>query len=360
MNIIRKAVNQKKSISDIELLTRLKKSKIPLVLWGASKLAKLIYRILKDNNIPVSSVFIDNPNDNIGFYGIKIKSFDEICSTYERFNIIIAHSEYHLRNTLLNNEHVEDIFTIFDFPRHGFSWDNKFLIDNSNEINLFYDNLSDTFSKESFEAYVISRATNSWDRIQPFIVDNQYFLDFIKLTKSEVFIDCGAYTGDTLLDFVQKTQGEFVKYFAYEPSPVNSKILENIIADRKLDNVEIVRKGAWDKQEYFSFEEDTDTSHMTTSITSNNSITIETDLIDNLVSPPITFIKMDIEGAELMALKGASKTISVHKPKLAIAIYHRTDDLITIPAYIKELRPDYKFYFRIHTKLGTDAVLYAL
>ncbi len=71
-------------------------------------------------------------------------------------------------------------------------------------------------------------------------------------------------------------------------------------------------------------------------------------------------IKMDIEGAELEALKGAKKTIQRDKPKLAICIYHKTEDLWEIPLYIKELVSEYCLYIR-HQTFGTgDTVLYAV
>lgn len=69
---------------------------------------------------------------------------------------------------------------------------------------------------------------------------------------------------------------------------------------------------------------------------------------------------MDIEGSELMALKGAEQTIRRFKPKLAICVYHRVEDLITIPQYIKSLNPDYNLYFRKYWPNAVDAVLYAI
>jgi FkbM family methyltransferase len=360
MKIVQKAIKESKSISDKELISILKSTQLPLVLWGAAKLAKFVFGILKDNDITVSSIFVDTQDECRFFNAMKIKTFEEVCSSYERFNILIANSEYQLQKKYLNHEQVENIFTIFDFPSYGFSWDENFLNNNSNILNQLWDILEDKLSKASFEAYVVSRATNNWNRIQPFILGDQYFPEFIKLTEGEVFVDCGAYTGDSLLDFIKRINGRFKKYFALEPSPNNANILEKIIVDNKLSNVQLVRKGAWNKQERFLFEEDTDTSHMLLGKSMNKSIIIETDLIDNIVSLAATFIKMDIEGAELMALKGAANTIIKNKPKLAIAVYHKMDDLITIPSYIKSLRSDYKFYFRLHNKLGTDAVLYAI
>lgn len=67
-----------------------------------------------------------------------------------------------------------------------------------------------------------------------------------------------------------------------------------------------------------------------------------------------------IEGAELEALKGASEVIVKDKPKLAISIYHKKEDLITIPQFIKSLVPEYKFYLKLHKCMTIDAVLYAI
>ena len=82
--------------------------------------------------------------------------------------------------------------------------------------------------------------------------------------------------------------------------------------------------------------------------------------LDVCVSDPVTFIKMDIEGAELEALKGSSKIIKKYMPKLAISLYHKKDDILEIPLYIKELVPEYKLYIRHYSNAGVETVLYAV
>lgn len=69
---------------------------------------------------------------------------------------------------------------------------------------------------------------------------------------------------------------------------------------------------------------------------------------------------MDIEGFELAALMGACKTIVRYRPKLAICIYHKNDDLFTIMQYLKSIMPDYKFYIRIYEDFVNELVLYAV
>ncbi|HVT30083.1 MAG TPA: FkbM family methyltransferase [Lacipirellulaceae bacterium] len=83
------------------------------------------------------------------------------------------------------------------------------------------------------------------------------------------------------------------------------------------------------------------------------------DLVTNGIVEKVDFIKMDIEGHELAALKGAQNTILRFKPKLAISLYHKWDDYITIPQYIAALEPSYRLYLDHYTISDGETVLYA-
>ena len=88
-----------------------------------------------------------------------------------------------------------------------------------------------------------------------------------------------------------------------------------------------------------------------------------TSIDEELSGEDVTLIKMDIEGSELSALMGAEKIIKRCFPKLAICVYHRVDDFITIPQYIRSLSSDkirYKFYMRHHAAWMAETVLYAI
>ena len=74
----------------------------------------------------------------------------------------------------------------------------------------------------------------------------------------------------------------------------------------------------------------------------------------------ITFLKMDIEGAEVQALQGAARTVRETKPTLAVCVYHRLSDLWRIPLYLHELVPQYKLYLRHYTDMPTETVCYAI
>ena len=72
------------------------------------------------------------------------------------------------------------------------------------------------------------------------------------------------------------------------------------------------------------------------------------DALDNIINEKITFIKMDIEGAEKKAITGAENLIKRYKPKLYICAYHRNEDAFALPILIKSICPDYKIYYRHH------------
>lgn len=168
-------------------------------------------------------------------------------------------------------------------------------------------------------------------------------------------IDCGAYDGDTALAFA-KVCPNYRKIYALEPNLEILPKLKKRVADLK---IEICEVGAYSRKDTLSFQNQ---ESGCSSLSEEGGFKITLDCIDHLVAKeqdPITFIKMDIEGSELEALKGASQTIKKYKPKLAICVYHRKDDLIEIPKLIQELRPDYRLYLRNHQCVPEDTVLYA-
>ena len=124
-----------------------------------------------------------------------------------------------------------------------------------------------------------------------------------------------------------------------------------------MKNIKIIEKGCWSDKTtlYFSNE-----GTMGSKISDNGKLQIAVDSIDNVVKDKVSFIKMDIEGSELEALKGAKNTILKYKPKLAVCVYHKKEDLITIPQYILSLNQNYKLYLRHYGENSCDTVLYAL
>lgn len=187
----------------------------------------------------------------------------------------------------------------------------------------------------------------------------QYFdLEYLFHEKDEIFIDCGAYNGDTIVDFLTWSNAVYKKIYAFEIDSFNYKSCKETISRFGVKNIEVINKGLLNKDGFVLFQEGRGSgSH----ITKHGNTQVPVTTIDNyLKGEKATFIKMDIEGCELAALMGAENTIKKFHPKLAIAIYHKPNDIIEIPLYIWKIAPDYKFYFRHYRASRRESVLYAI
>ena len=189
--------------------------------------------------------------------------------------------------------------------------------------------------------------------------EDQYFRpEFMTYEDEEVFVDAGCY--DLQSTIMLKGFCKKLKAYCLEPDREMYKKCTEIREKHTKDiTIELIPKGAWSCNDTLSFNNTADAcSH----ISDAGDVSIDVSPIDEIIptNEKVTFIKMDIEGAELEALKGASNTIMRCKPKLAICIYHKPEDMYRIPEYIKELNDNYRFYIRHHANTPSETVLYAL
>jgi len=198
-----------------------------------------------------------------------------------------------------------------------------------------------------------------------FTNDQYYPEDIIKLSTREAFVDVGAYNGDTVLDFIKKTNNHFDSIFAFELDKKNFKEMElaiNKLAAPVKNKIKLYNFGLLDEEKEVYYE--TGGSGMQSTFI--NVINTASDcgktvrLNDVLKEEKVTFIKMDIEGSEPQALSGAEEIIKKQKPKLAICVYHKPEHLWEVPLYIKKIVPAYKIYIRHHTPLEYETVCYAI
>ena len=189
--------------------------------------------------------------------------------------------------------------------------------------------------------------------------NSQYFeSDIVTLLNDEVFVDGGMYTGDTADIFFGLAKGEYKHYYGFEPDKKNCA--EAIKRLSKKTNVTVVAKGLWIRECKLRFSGDLTASSRL--VENDGSSLVEVTALDMFFRdrPPPTFIKMDIEGAELEALKGSDGLIRKYKPKLAICAYHKPEDIYALPELIVSYRSDYKFYLRHYTNSLNETVLYAV
>ncbi|GHS93364.1 hypothetical protein FACS1894139_02900 [Planctomycetales bacterium] len=210
------------------------------------------------------------------------------------------------------------------------------------------------FKREQFYPFIGKASTNA----DYGFIGLQYFdLPEVKSETEGVFIDGGGFNGLSTLDFANFTKGKYRKIYCFEPIPQQYKTACNFIEQWGLHDVTIINKGLWSDETILSFSDNGDSS----SANVDGTLKIPVTTIDSTVGrEQVTFIKLDVGGAELEALKGAANTIRRDKPKLAICIYHKPNDVLTLPAYILSLVPEYRLFIRHYGYKNTETVLYAV
>lgn len=186
--------------------------------------------------------------------------------------------------------------------------------------------------------------------------DLQYFdLENLNLG-SEFFADVGALDGETTKYFFDHFKGGHA--YVFEPNPKQFEITRNALSN--YTGAELFPYGLYDENTTLNFSE-CENDAGSAKISDDGKITIEVRKMDDLLkNRPVTFIKMDIEGSELAALRGAEQIIREQRPKLAICVYHKPEDIWEIPSLILDYHPDYRLYLRHYSISYTETVLYAI
>ncbi len=217
---------------------------------------------------------------------------------------------------------------------------------------------TDSLSRQTLDAIMLYRLT--WDsRYIAAIARPEkaiYFEpDTMPLSDHEILVDGGAYDGDTVRDFITKTNGRYNHIHAFEIDPVNCDNFTFKTQD--IERLNLHRVGLWNEQTEMGIEYRQDNGSR---ISKTSTTVVPFNAIDDMDLGPVSLIKLDVEGAEVQALQGATKLIANHKPKLAICAYHKADDFQTILDTLSDLHDDYRLTLRHYSPIIFDSVLYAL
>lgn len=121
----------------------------------------------------------------------------------------------------------------------------------------------------------------------------------------------------------------------------------------------LIQKGLWNEDAVLNFESNANALSRITEDKKGEAVEV-TSIDKCLKGEKVTFIKLDIEGAEINALRGAEYTIKTYCPQMAVCVYHKPEDIWEIPAILLKYNPQYKFYLRHYSLCDFDTVLYAI
>lgn len=228
------------------------------------------------------------------------------------------------------------------------------ILGNDDEILSLY---SEPQSKEIIKNRLLLYRTGDVSYIDNMPVNyHQYFHDdYYSISEKEIFVDCGAFDGDSIEQFVEYTKGKYQRIIAFEPDSISfEKLCEKT---KKYHDVYVscCATGKENSKMCFSSK-----GALGSTFSKEGTAMIDVKKLDDIFdSEKVTLIKMDIEGAELDTLMGAENLIKRCKPKIAVCIYHKLEDIITIPRYLLRIVPEYRFKVRHHSNSMCETVLYA-
>ncbi|HON59603.1 MAG TPA: FkbM family methyltransferase [Smithella sp.] len=217
-----------------------------------------------------------------------------------------------------------------------------------------YQRLEDSASRKILMNLVNFRASGDLHYMLDFEDrrEHQYFEDFFEWGDGEVFVDAGGYDGLTSLAFIQRCP-KYRSIHFFEPDSRNLELARKNLSEHP--RIYYYRMGLADGRQTLRF---CSGGGSASKISRDGDVEINVEALDDLIQEKISFIKMDIEGAEEAALSGAKNHIANDHPRLAVCCYHRVEDLWKIPEQIMAVRNDYRLYLRHYTDGLHETVMY--
>lgn len=353
------------SIEDLynNLLTQRELLKIDhrnLIIWGMGPVSTLYINAFSLNKIDVYAFTGDDWKEKKGEYqGVKVISPDEIKQVDNPLVLICVRKKT-TKDEIVNSfsEEIESI-----------GIDEYFFMKYAEELRDNYYAFDEDSSRKLYLELIQKRIEFDSNMLELFTPNPYFAIEQMRETNSnEVFVDMGAYVGDTLEQYLFMKSGFFNKYYAFEPDEGNFKAMnyriERLCREWNFSNNKIipVYAGVGEKTTEGFFSE-SDNNHLSSHICDScdeGAIRTQIYSIDDYFKEiQVSFLKADIESYELYMLKGAKKVIERDQPKLAVTIYHNGSDMIKIMSFLRNLNVDYQFRIRHHSTITDETVLYA-
>lgn len=341
-----------------------------LVIFGAGQNGKMLASLLQRNGFSPAAFFDDTPS-KIGttICGLPVESVPrerpQVSTTavVSIFSVKFGYAAIHQRLSQISVGSVSlfEALPCFDTNCLPFYFLDKpsLLVENSFKIEWLAGQLSDEDSLKELLRHVTFRT--SLDHQVLCEPEPRHITPF-KTFKSLVYVDAGAFDGDTLMSFVQENLESLNIAIGIEPDSDNFKRMDDAIkaapdfVQKKIRTVQ----AALDRQSGVSKFSAMHTQE--SALCDDGNQNVETVSVDDLLkdeSFSTAYLKLDIEGAEAQVILGARSLIEAGSVILSISVYHKPDDLWELPILVHSINPDYRFILRSHGCDGADLTMYA-
>lgn len=336
---------------------------------GAATIGMNLIKELTSVGVAVVGVFDDEPKiQGLRTCGFTVRSTQSLVELDREVILIMAtHRFLYLKRRLTNMGFVN----VWPFCLLNLQWPKLFAVHSFYERlheNLFLNrdsirhlacHLEDILSQKVLDAIIGFRLTLDPELLVPCLSPSAYLApDILEFSERETMVDGGAFDGDTIRNFLRKINNHFRSVVCFEPSQGSFSELLNRFGN--CPGIRCVRACVYDRNGTVIFN-DTNQRDAAVIHSKEGGMVCPSLCIDGLPEAPhVTFIKLNVEGAEAKALLGAAKTLERNTPRLAVAAYHRPNDIWQIPLLIKSIVPRYRLFLRQHDIGIIETVIYAV
>lgn len=335
-----------------------------LFIWGCGSYSKIVIEYLKSIGIESTPTYIiddayynDSKKNVTSFSRFLVENASDAVVVFGFYNYELVKEK--------KEKYINIIYKMYDFHfgvvnDKRIEWNIQLAKEREREYKKTYDLLSDDVSKKIMQAYLDAAIVGDFEELYQYRSVPSYFNDITNEIFIDTLVDCGAYDGDSIHDYILN-HTEYKRILAFEPDPDNVKKIRDREIKEGIHDLSVVTAGvySYDGKLFFNAKGESN-SHLS----SEGDVEVTVTTIDNYIDiiSEHSLIKMDIEGSELEALKGAQESIKRSHPVLTICVYHKEEDLIEIPQYIYSLVGDdiYNFHLGFHGTDLAELVLYAI
>ena len=335
---------------DVDMWQYLSQSKKKIVMYGMGNGADKILRVCEKKGIEVCDFFAsDGFVRGHSFHGKKVLSYSEVKEKYGAENIIVLLSfASSLPDVIDNILRIAGECELYapDVPVFGDTlFDMDFYREHKDELWEVCSMLEDEESRRIFEQVIAYKLTGRIDCLEQAVSDkDEVYRGLLSAENIESAVDLGAYNGDTVRE-LSGYAPRLKRAIALEPDRRNFKKLLAYAESEERFLVNPVNAAAWSNECELEFDAGGNRNSNVSGV--GKTVAVRGAAVDNIIgAEKVDYIKYDVEGSEREALEGSAETIRRDTPRLLVSLYHRSEDIFTLPRQIRGLCPQYKLYLR--------------
>lgn len=328
----------------------------PILLYGMGDGALKIMKVLKRNRIPLAGIFAsDEYVRGHSFEGFLVERFSTVKERYGENGFVILLAFAVFREPLLSFIYqTGEEFELYapDVPvcaEDEQVFDLDYLKCQESKLDRVYELLADDLSRQTLIDVLNFKISGKISYLKKITSPIQEVYETLfSLHENEDYVDLGAYTGDTIEEFLHFARFEFSSITALEPDPKNFKKLQKRLSELGIaERVRAFPYGSYSRTDQLLFA---GKAGRNSALSQKDGVLTPVDSVDHLLQGArVTLLKMDVEGAEEASLRGAKQTIQTYLPKMMISSYHKNSDLFLLPLLIEKFAPGkYQYYLRHH------------